>query len=476
MTRNSALPNYEAYAALAGLFVRLIEKGTFMLDEEAVDALMAERALAEVVGFETDEVAQYAAGTSIVTYRGRTFIDFTSGIAVNSVGHNHPDVTQAIVDQAQRVTHVSDTMRHTPQLELASWMRARFADAAPGEPWTFLLKNSGSKSIDAAAKLALKATGRKKLIAFDGAFHGRTILGTTLSHSKKAHWAAYEPFLEPLRANVHHAPAPRCAGCTLSRPDSECCANGLKQLLDSLGDDVAAVFMEPMQGEGGYRPFSKEAAALIRQATKERGILLIVDEVQSGWGRTGKWFAFEHLGIVPDIVVFGKAVGGGLPLAGVAAPNSTMEKWEPGEHGTTFGGNPISCAAGLAALRLIEREGLIERAGKVGEKIKAKLAPLIGKHGVADVRGFGLMIGIELQKTDGSPDYARCEAVKQIARDEGLLVLTCGAKIGKPGTDNSAIRLIPPLNTPSDVIDKAVDIMIDAIKAVPVEIPQKKAA
>jgi len=434
-----------------------------MLDEQSVNALMAERALAEVVGFETDEVALEATGSSIVTYHGKRFIDFTSGIAVNSVGHSHPDVVQAIVDQAQKVTHVSDTMRHTPQLELASWMRARFAEAAPGEPWTFLLKNSGSESIDAAAKLALKVTGRKKLIAFDGAFHGRTILGTTLSHSKKAHWAAYEQFLEPLRANVHHAPAPRCTGCALTKSADACCANGLAELIDSFGDDVAAVFMEPMQGEGGYRPFSTEAAALIRKLTKERGIVLIVDEVQSGWGRTGKWFAFEHLGIVPDIVVFGKAVGGGLPLAGVAAPNSTMAKWEPGEHGTTFGGNPISCAAGLAALKLIEREGLLDRAARVGDAIMARMSPMIGQHGVTDVRGRGLMIGIELSKPDGSPDYARCEAVKRIARDEGLLVLTCGAKIGKPGTDNSAIRLIPPLNTPDEVVDKAIDIMIDAI-------------
>jgi 4-aminobutyrate aminotransferase len=449
-----------------------------MLDEEAVAALMAERALAEVVGFETDEVARNAAGTSIVTYAGRTFIDFTSGIAVNSVGHNNPEVTQAIIEQAQRVTHVSDTMRHTPQLELASWMRKLFQEAAPGEPWSFLLKNSGSESIDAAAKLALKVTGRKKFIAFDGAFHGRTIFGTTLSHSKTGQWAAYEPFIEPLRANVFHAPAPRCGNCQHSssplpseeRPSSgegpgvrECCAAGVEKLIDQYGDDIAAVFMEPMQGEGGYRPFSREAAARIRKATADRGVLLIVDEVQSGWGRTGKWFAFQHLGIRPDIVVFGKAVGGGLPLAGVAAPHATMQKWEPGEHGTTFGGNPISCAAGLSALKLIEREGLVERAAEAGETIKKRLAPLVGHHGVGDVRGHGLMIGVELRKPDGSPDYARCEAVKRIARDEGLLVLTCGAKIGKPGTDNSTIRLIPPLNTPNEIITRALDILVDAI-------------
>src|SRR5258708_17690720 len=165
-----------------------------MLDDETVAALMAERALAEVVGYETDEVARHAAGSAIVTYRGRTYIDFTSGIAVNSVGHNHPDVSRAITEQCLSVTHVSDTMRHVPQLELAGWMRRLFRSITSEAPWSILFKNSGSESIDAAAKLALKVTGRRKFIAFDGAFHGRTVFGTTLSHSKTTQWKAYEPF------------------------------------------------------------------------------------------------------------------------------------------------------------------------------------------------------------------------------------------------------------------------------------------
>ncbi|HLK61183.1 MAG TPA: aminotransferase class III-fold pyridoxal phosphate-dependent enzyme, partial [Chthonomonadaceae bacterium] len=187
------------------------------------------------------------------------------------------------------------------------------------------------------------------------------------------------------------------------------------------------------------------------------------DEIQSGWGRTGRWFGFEHLGITPDIVVFGKAVGGGLPLAGVAAPHSTLALWQPGEHGTTFGGNPISCAAGLAALKIIEREGLVQQAACLGETIKARLCPLLGKHGIVDIRGNGLMLGIEMRDPEGRPDYARCEAIKQHARRAGLLLLTCGAKIGKVDADNATIRLIPPLNIPEETLHQGLDMLEAAL-------------
>ena len=461
--------------------------------------------LADVVGFETDEVALTTSGTTVGTYRGATYIDFTGGIAVHACGHNHPEIVAAIQAQAARTLHVSDILRHVPQLELASWMRRLFdtvfgslrrsavppdfgssdlsaPDTFPSNtrspapalsetppamnasPWTFLFMNSGSESIDAAAKLALKATGRRKLLAFEGAFHGRTLLASALSRSKTLHWNAYEDFLAPLRANILHAPAPRCAGCQLSKPADQCCANGLERILEQQGRDIAAVFLEAQQGEGGYVPMSPTAAQKIRLLCDQYGILLIADEIQSGWGRTGKWFGFEHLGIAPDVVVFGKAVGGGLPLAGVAARHDLMDKWQPGEHGTTFGGNPLACAAGLAALQIIARDGLVEHAACLGEIIKARLRPLAGHNGVADVRGNGLMIGVELRDAQGRPDYARCDAAKLQARANGLLLLTCGAKIGNPHADNAALRLIPPLNTPEAVAHCAVDILIDALR------------
>ncbi|MCS6777543.1 MAG: aspartate aminotransferase family protein [Chloroherpetonaceae bacterium] len=437
-----------------------------MITDEQILDLNAAGILAEVVGYETDEVAQTTFGTSVLTYRGAELIDFTGGIAVHACGHNHPEVVEAIARQARQVLHVSDTMRHRPQLELGQWLRHLLGRIAPGTPWTLLFKNSGSESIDAAAKLALKVTGRKHLIAFEGAFHGRTMLATALSRSKTLHWAAYEPFLEPLRAHIHHAPAPRCQQCALHKRAS-CCVDGLEQLLERYAGDVAAVFVEPQQGEGGYFPLTPEAGQRIRALTERHGALLIVDEIQTGFGRTGRWFGFQHLNIAPDVIVFGKAVGGGMPLAGLAARQETMSQWEPGEHGTTFGGNPVACAAGLAALKIIEQEGLVERAACLGEAIRTRLRPLIGQYGVAEVRGNGLMIAVELRDASGLPDYRRCEAVKVNARNRGLLLLSCGAKIGNPATDNAAIRLIPPLNTPEDVVYRALDILEAALRETP---------
>jgi 4-aminobutyrate aminotransferase len=418
--------------------------------------------LADVLGFETEEVVQIAQGTSVQTYRGTEFIDFTGGIAVHACGHNHPEVVEAIVRQAGQVLHVSDVMRHAPQLELAAWLRNALGRFLPGSPWTFLFKNSGSESIDAAAKLALKVTGRSKFIAFEGAFHGRTLFASALSRSKKLHWQAYEPFLTSLRENIIHAPAPRCKGCHFQK--ESCCIRGLEQILEQHGSEVAAVFFEPVQGEGGYVPLTPEAAQRLRELTRKHNALLVADEIQSGFGRTGNWFAIEPLGIEPDILVFGKAVGGGLPLAGVAARESTISLWEPGEHGTTFGGNPISCAAGLAVMRVMEREGLVERAARLGEEIIARLSPLIGTYGVVDVRGRGLMIGIELRDATGNPDYARCDAVKLRAREKGLLLLTCGAKIGKPTADCAALRLIPALNVPEETLAHGLRILETALR------------
>lgn len=416
--------------------------------------LSQEGLLAEVLGFETHEVAGTAQGTDVATVGGTQFTDFTGGIAVHACGHGHPEIVQAIAQQAQCLLHTSDVLLHTPQLELAAFLRRILQQAAPSSPadWQFLFMNGGSESIDAAAKLALKASDRGRFVAFDGAFHGRTLFATALSRSKTLHWKAYEPIVGALRQQIAHAPSPADPNC----------AAGLEALLER--GDVAAVFFEAEQGEGGYRPMAPELARQLRDLTRRHGALLIADEIQSGCGRTGRWFGFEHLGIEPDIVVFGKAVGGGLPLAGVAASAALMERWSPGEHGTTFGGNPLACAAGLAALRIIERDGLLMHAAALGERIKARLAPLVGRYGIADVRGNGLMLAIELRAADGSPDYARCDAMKLAVREQGLLVLTCGAKTGGP-YDCAAIRLIPPLNTSDERADRALDLLIEALAA-----------
>ena len=425
--------------------------------------LNSEGLLAEVLGYETDEVADHAEQSIVRTHSGVDYLDFTSGIAVHAIGHNHPDVVAAIQAQAARVIHTSDVMRHRPQLELAKWLRTLLAGRIPGEPWAFQFLNSGSESIDAAAKLALKATGRSKFVAFEGAFHGRTLFATALSWSNSVHKRAYEPFLSRLDDAILRAPAPRGA-----RPEGSphrSCAEGVEALIAQHGSDIAAVFLEAQQGEGGYFPMDRVHAQKIRQLTSRHNILLIADEIQSGFGRTGRWFGFEHLGIAPDIVVFGKPVGGGLPLAGLAASKSLMARWSPGEHGTTFGGNPVACAAGLAALRHIEREHLVERAAALGEEIKSRLATLVGQYGVHDVRGNGLMIGLEIRDSEGKPDYDRVAAIKGYCRDRGLLLLSCGARIGLESVDNSTIRLLPALSVSREDVESALTTITDALIA-----------
>jgi 4-aminobutyrate aminotransferase len=429
-----------------------------MLTEKRLLDLACDGLLAEVLGFETREIARAACGTTAETCSGRRYLDFTAGIAVHACGHNHPEIVRAVAEQSARLLHVSDVMFHPAQLELAGRIRDLLARAAFGDTMTLLFVNSGSEAIEAAAKLAMKATGRYRFVAFDGAFHGRTLFASALSRSRTLHWDAYEGLLKALRGNVHHAPAPRAAG-----PGVDPCAEGLERLLDSIGAEVAAIFFEPQQGEGGYWPMAPETARRIRALADRHGILLVADEIQTGWGRTGRWFGSEHLGIRPDILVFGKALGGGLPLACVAAPRSVMDRWAPGEHGTTFGGNPVACAAGLAALGIVECEGLVGRASRLGEAVKARLCPLVGTNGVVDIRGNGLMIGVELRDASGTPDYARCCAVKARALERGLLLLTCGARIGDPRADNATMRLIPPLNVDESDLDAGLAIFEAAL-------------
>ncbi|HLJ56563.1 MAG TPA: aspartate aminotransferase family protein [Chthonomonadaceae bacterium] len=429
------------------------------MDRDQVLQWNDEGLLAEVLGYETTEVADRALAAHVETLAGAHYLDFTSGIAVHALGHTHPNVVKAIQDQAASVIHTSDVMRHAPQLALAHWLRERLAAAVPGEPWSVQFMNSGSESIDAAAKLALKATGRSKFIAFRGAFHGRTLFATALSLSNLVHRRAYEPLLARLDEAILRAPAPRAA------PGDPSCADAVEALVEQNTGEVAALFFEPQQGEGGYFPMLAGVAARLREITRAHGILMIADEIQTGFGRTGRWFDFERLGIAPDILVFGKAVGGGLPLAGIAAPSSVMAKWVPGEHGTTFGGNPVACAAGLAAMRGIEKDGLVAKAAQLGDEVKSRLGRLVGSAGVHDVRGNGLMIGIEFRDRAGHPDYARVAAVKAACRERGVLVLSCGARIGDLATDNAAIRLLPPLNVSREDLERGLTALEESIAA-----------
>jgi 4-aminobutyrate aminotransferase len=298
--------------------------------------------------------------------------------------------------------------------------------------------NSGAEAVDGALKLARKATGRGGVIAFTGAFHGRTLAATTLTMAK----AKYRDGYEPLLPGVHHAPYGDAPGAL----------DALDALLSEVGDEVGCMIVEPVLGEGGYVVPPVMWLEGLRARCSAGGIVLVFDEVQCGMGRTGRPFAAETFGVSPDVVLFAKGVASGLPLGGLIAPKELMARWPKGAHGSTFGGNPVACAAALATLDVLDRGGCYERATDLGKRALARLgaASAANRSAVRDVRGVGLMIGIELRDGEtAAAVQARCLA-------DGLLVLTCGP-------DDRVLRLIPPLTITNDELDHGLAILTAAL-------------
>jgi 4-aminobutyrate aminotransferase len=358
---------------------------------------------------------------------GNIFLDCAAGIAVNSTGHSHPDVVRAIEDQAKRFLHMSGTdFYYEPQVRLAEELAA----IAPidGGVRSFF-GNSGTEAIEAALKLARYTTGRPNIIAFFGGFHGRTMGALAATASKVVQRRGFGPFMP----GVFHAPYADCYRCPLSLNPESCAAECLdfidQQLLAHLvsADEVAAILVEPIQGEGGYVVAPDVFMQRLRALTAEHGMLLIADEVQSGMGRTGLMFAIEHTGVRPDVIAIAKGIASGLPL-GVAAARADLMTWPPGTHASTFGGNPVSCAAALATLKLL-RDHLVGNAAEVGAHLMNGLTSLKEKHPlIGDVRGRGLMIGIELVRDRATKERATTErdAVVTAAFKRGLLILGAG--------------------------------------------------
>jgi 4-aminobutyrate aminotransferase len=378
---------------------------------------------------------------------GNRFLDFAAGIAVCSTGHRHPKVVEAIKAQADRLIHIAATDFYEPRyLELTE----RLARIAPFEERArVFLTNSGTEAVEGAIKLARYHTHRPGLIAFEGAFHGRTLGALSLTNSKIKQRAGFGPLL-PM---VYHAPFPRVRSW---REGSG--GDGSAELLvlkhDILGrliapDDVAAIVIEPIQGEGGYFPAPASFLHGLREICDEHGILLVVDEIQSGMGRTGRWWAIQHAGVEPDIVTTAKGIASGMPLGAFIARDSVMT-WPAGAHGSTFAGNPVCAAAGLATLELIEG-GLIENAARMGARLRAGIERIAAEHaGVRDIRGIGLMLGVEFAS------HQAANAVEQEAFERGLLVLECG---------EATIRLCPPLIVDEEAVDTAIRLFAEAIAA-----------
>ena len=392
-------------------------------------------------------VAKSGRGAMVEDVDGNVFLDFAAGIAVVSTGHCHPSVVEAIQKQAAELIHISGTDFYLPNLVELAERLARIAPGAEGKKVYF--GNSGAEAIEAAIKLARYHTRRDKIIAFHGCFHGRTLGALSLTASKAVQRKGFGALL----AGVFHIPYPNSYRCPYGKPSPCTCVESatfleteiFKRLVDP--SEVAAVFIEPIQGEGGYVPAPKEFLLELQRICRKHGILLVADEVQSGMGRTGKWWAGDHAGLEPDILCVAKGIASGMPLSATIARASVMD-WTPGAHASTFGGNPVSVAAALATMDLLESQ-YIENARRIGEFLMARMQDWPARHKiVGDVRGKGLMIGVEIvrdQKTKQRAGDLR-EAIVNRAFEKGLLLL---------GAGENAIRVAPPLMIDEEQADFA---------------------
>ena len=405
-------------------------------------------------------VAKRAKGCRVEDVDGNEFLDFAAGIAVVSTGHCHPEVVAAIQKQAAELIHISGTdFYHVPLTDLADRLSA--VAPMPG-PHRFFYGNSGAEAVECALKLARYHTGRQQVISFFGAFHGRTMGALSLTGSKPQQKRRFSP-LVPGVTQIRYPYAYR--GCSGGPQEEESFSLGCAQYIEEklfktilAPEEVAAIFIEPIQGEGGYVVAPDNFLRELRAICNRHGILLVVDEVQSGAGRTGKWWAIEHSGVEPDMVCMAKGIASGMPL-GICMTRAEIMDWVPGSHASTFGGNPVSLAAALATMDVLEREG-IDNAARVGEFILERVRGWKHSHPlVGDVRGRGLMIGIELVKDKATrePATALRNRVETLAFERGLMILGCG---------ETSIRLCPPLIVNEHEATVALDILEDALTQV----------
>ncbi|MDQ3492448.1 MAG: aspartate aminotransferase family protein [Chloroflexota bacterium] len=388
---------------------------------------------------------------------GKAYLDFACGIAVTVLGHRHPAVTAAIHAQTDRLLHTCNGLGY---LEPVTVLADALSRALPEPLDSVFLANSGTEAIEGAMKLARRASGRPGIICFSGAFHGRTYgsLSATTSNPN------YQRGHGPLLPSVLVAPFPDIYH--LGEGDEDRATTLALAALDRLSDDlgaenVAAMLIEPVQGEGGYNPAPAAFLRALRERCDAHGMLLIADEIQSGYGRTGRMWAFEAAGIVPDVVTLAKGMANGLPLGAIVSSRELQERWGVGAHGSTFGGNPVCCAAALAVLETIESEGLVANAAARGAELSEGLRMLMARdERIGDVRGPGLMIGLELVRDRASrePDPELATAIMARCADLGLLLLTCG-------TAHNVIRWIPPLDVTAAEVTEALAILEETIGA-----------
>ena len=401
-------------------------------------------------------------GSWLVTTDGARYLDYTSGIGVTNTGHAHPRVVAAIQAQAAKLLHgQQNIVYHEPGLRLYE----RLPGLLPGGPWQAFLANSGAEAVEGAVKLARAATGRPAIIAFRYGFHGRTGQAMALTAAKDV----YRGDFEPLPGSVYHADYPYCYRAAGGPHDPGACTCDWEERLDLLfhqlvyPNKVAAIIVEPVIGEGGYIVPPPGFLPRLREITRQHGILLIADEIQTGFGRTGELFAVQHWNIEPDILVMAKAIASGMPLSGFLTRPELMAALQPGSHGGTYGGNVVACAAALATLDVIEEEGLVANARERGEQFLTGLRALAAHHhSIGDVRGLGLMLAFELVKPgerDGRvPNPELTKRIQAEALERRLIVLTAGTYV-------NVIRVIPPLVTTREEVELALAILDESLTA-----------
>ncbi len=410
-----------------------------------------EKYLSPALAKATDLIMESGNGCYMTDVDGNEYLDFVQGIAVNALGHCHPRVTEAVIEQTKKLMNGSFNLVNFPTtLELAK----RISEVTPGNLNSIFFSNGGAEANDGALKLAKAYTGRPAIIAFKGSFHGRTVGATTITASN----SKYRKYYEPMMGSVYFAPYPSKDLCPKGYDEkqrTEFCLNELESLFKYIvaPEMVAAIIMEPVQGEGGYVVPTKEFVQAVRDICTKHGILLIFDEIQSGYGRTGKMFAGENFDVIPDIMTCGKAIAGGLPMSAIISTPEIMAKWKAGMHGTTFGGNPVCAAAALAVLDEYKESNILDNVIEMGAYLKDKLEGLKEKYTcISDVRGLGLMLAIEFSHEDGTPAGEVFGKVRDECFKHKLLTLACGV-------NNNGMRFATPLNVKKEEIDKGIEIL-----------------
>jgi 4-aminobutyrate aminotransferase len=408
--------------------------------------------VAPVISFDNGVEMVEARGAWLTDASGKRYLDFGTGISVTNCGHNHPRIVAAAHSQIDRVWHGGGTFRYDSYVRAAE----QLVSVAPEPINMFFFMNSGAEAVEAAVKLARHTTGRQGVVVFRGGFHGRTMGAVSYTTSSVKYRTGYHPLLP----SVFVTPFPHPFRDGLG--EEEATSRALYELREMLRHvvapaDVACFLIEPVQGEGGYYPAPPAFLQELREIADRHGILIIADEIQTGFGRTGKWWGVDHYGVQPDILTIGKAIANGLPLSAVGSSKDLFGKWPPGVHGTTFGGNAVACAAAVEVVDVVSE--VLPSVPALSERAFAGLRAVQADHPtIGDVRGLGLMIGIELVDGDGRPDAAALEFVRTHLLDTGLIFHPCGP-------DNNIIRFIPPLVISPEDLDRGIALIDDAVGA-----------